>query len=110
MEKKEHAAALDYLDQVIVLDPAYAEGWNHRATLHYLMGNYKKSMADIAETLSREPRHLGALSGMAGILVDTGRKTQALSVWERYLALYPADRAASKAYSDLAEEVAGQKT
>jgi tetratricopeptide (TPR) repeat protein len=109
-ESSDFAAALDFIDQVVVLDPSYAEAWNRRATFHYLAGNTKKSMADIAEVLKREPRHIGALAAMAGILDETGRKPQALKVWERYLALYPADRDAQKKAIDISEAMAGQKT
>ena len=51
--------ALDLLDQTIVLMPDYVEGWNRRATLHFMMGNHGKSMADINRVLTLEPRHFG---------------------------------------------------
>ncbi|HXV28766.1 MAG TPA: hypothetical protein VD840_00385, partial [Sinorhizobium sp.] len=51
------SAALDILDQVIVLAPDYVEGWNRRATLHYQMGNFRKSMSDVNRVLALEPRH-----------------------------------------------------
>ena len=53
---------------LIELKPAYAEGWNKRATAYYLRGEYRASLADIRETLRREPRHFGALSGWASML------------------------------------------
>ena len=59
--KKDYAVALDLLDQVVTLRPRYAEGWNQRATLHYAMKNFSKSIADIERTLALEPRHYGAL-------------------------------------------------
>ncbi len=57
-----HSYAL--LNGVIELRPDLSEGWNRRATLRYLMGDYEGSIADIDETLAREPRHFGALSGL----------------------------------------------
>ena len=63
MAKKDNGAAMDVLDQTIVLDPAYAEAWNRRATLNFTMGRWGKSLADIEQTLSREPRHWGAMMG-----------------------------------------------
>ena len=83
LSEKRYGAALDFLDQVTLLAPDYAEGWNRRATIHYLMGNYGKSMADTAHTLALEPRHLGALSGLAGILEDTGHDQQSLKARHR---------------------------
>jgi tetratricopeptide (TPR) repeat protein len=103
-----HDAALDFLDQVILLAPAYAEGWNRRATLHYMMDDYPKAMADIGQVLELEPRHFGALSGMAMILVENDRKEAALHAYERLLAVYPMLREAQTELGKLADEVAGQ--
>ncbi|MGK6311956.1 hypothetical protein [Neorhizobium sp. DT-125] len=110
IKEKRNAAALDFLDQVTLLDPAYPEGWNRRATLHYTMGNSRKSMADIAEVLKREPRHFGAIAGLAGILMENGRDELALKAWEDYLAVYPADRDAQEAVTKLSEKIAGNRT
>lgn len=106
----QNGAAFDYLDQVTVLRPDYAEGFNLRATLHYALGNNRKSVSDIRRTLAIEPRHLGALSGLAGILTLEGRDEAALKIWEAYLALYPADRGAQDQARDLLEKIAGSRT
>jgi len=108
MEEKKFAVALDFLDQVVTLQPDYAEGWNRRATLHYLMKNYAKSMADIERTLRLEPRHFGALSGLAQIMADTGRKQQALEAWQRVLDIYPMLRPVQAQVATLSEELAGE--
>ena len=63
-----YAAALEILDATVTLLPDWAEGWNARATARYLDDDYKGSMADIAQTLKREPKRLGALMGMGTIL------------------------------------------
>ena len=110
IKEKRNAAALDFLDRVTLLDPAYPEGWNRRATLHYTMGNARKAMADIAEFLKREPRHFGALAGMAGILMEADKDELALKAWEDYLAIYPADREAQEAVTKLSEKIAGNRT
>lgn len=110
IKEKKSAAALDFLDRVTLLDPAFTEGWNRRATLHYTMGDRRKSMADIAEVLKREPRHFGALAGLAGILMEAEDDELALKAWERYLTVYPADRDAQEAVSKLSEKIAGNRT
>lgn len=110
IKDKRNAAALDFLDEAIDLEPGYPEVWNRRATLNYVMGDRAKSMADIAEVLKLEPRHFGALAGMAGILTETGKDDLALKAWERYLDVYPADRDAQKAVSLLSEKLAGTRT
>ena len=89
IEAKKYDVALDFLDQVVTLQPEYAEGWNRRATVHFMMRNYRKSMSDIEHTLQLEPRHFGALSGMAQIMAASGRKEMALRAWQRVLDVYP---------------------
>ncbi|CAM5400976.1 hypothetical protein MAUB1S_06820 [Mycolicibacterium aubagnense] len=108
IEDKKFDVALDFLDQVVTLQPKYAEGWNRRATAHFLMKNYAKSMVDIEQTLELEPRHFGALSGMAQIMTETGRKQAALDAWQKVLDLYPMLRNAQDQVSKLSEELAGE--
>jgi tetratricopeptide (TPR) repeat protein len=108
MEQQKYDVALDFLDEVITLSPNYAEGWNRRATLHFMMSNYSKSMSDIDHTLSLEPRHFGALSGMAQILKNTGRKELALKAYQQVLEIYPMMRSAQSEVATLSEELAGE--
>ena len=61
--------ARDSFDQVIEKAPEFAEGWNKRATVYYLMGEYNHSIRDIRQTLLLEPRHFGAMAGFAWILL-----------------------------------------
>ena len=108
MDAKKFDVALDFLDQVVTLSPTYAEGWNRRATVHFMMNNYQKSMADIEKTLQHEPRHFGALAGMAQILSNTGRKELALEAYQRVLDIYPMMRAAQSEIATISEELAGE--
>jgi tetratricopeptide (TPR) repeat protein len=108
IEEQKYGVALDFLDEVVTLSPSYAEGWNRRATLHFLMSNYGKSMSDIDHTLALEPRHFGALSGMAQILRTTGRKESALKAYQRVLDIYPMMRNAQNEVATLSEELAGE--
>ncbi|MBW8447685.1 MAG: tetratricopeptide repeat protein [Arenimonas sp.] len=108
--EKRNAAALDFLDQAIVLKPDFIGAWNQRATLHYTMGNYKKAVSDINRVLALEPRHFGALAGLAAILSERGSEEMALKAWERYLAIYPADRQAQEVVTKLSEKLAGSRT
>jgi tetratricopeptide (TPR) repeat protein len=108
IEAQKFDVALDFLDQVTTLDPTYAEGWNRRATVHFMMKSYGKSLADIEQTLRLEPRHFGALSGMAQIMADTGHKQSALEAWQRVLAIYPMMRSAQGEVATLSEELAGE--
>ena len=107
---EKQGVALDILDQVIALAPNYVEGWNRRATLHYQMGNYRKSMSDINRVLAIEPRHFGALAGMATMLEASGKDELAMRAWEEFLNIYPSDRKAQEQLGELAEKLAGSRT
>ena len=104
-----HGVAFDYLDQVIVLVPDYAEAWNRRATLHFMRGDYEKSVRDIEETLEREPRHFGALSGLGQIMLRQDRPRLARDAFRRTLGVYPANRAAQEALARLEDELTGNE-
>jgi len=65
--------AIEHLNVLIEKYPDYAEGWNQRATIHYLRGDFEASLADVAETLAREPRHFGAMAGKSVILFNQGK-------------------------------------
>lgn len=110
MESKSYPVAMDFLDQILVLQPDYAEGWNRRATLHFMMDNYAKSMADIEKTLKLEPRHYGALSGMGQIFMALDKKELALRSYERALEVYPMMRNVQEQVGQLADELVGNRT
>lgn len=105
---KKYDVALDFLDQAILLKPAFAEAYNRRATVHFLMQNYAMSMVDIERTIELEPRHFAALTGMAQIMNNTGREELALQAYERVLAVYPTLRAAQDEVGRLADKLAGE--
>ena len=102
-----YSDALEILDQTIALLPDWAEGWNARATARYLDDDYNGSMADIAQTLKREPNHLGALMGMGAILEARGKRDDALKVYERALTIAPHWRNAEEAADKLKAALAG---
>lgn len=83
------AEALRLLDRLVVDYPDYAEGWNQRATIHYMMGNLDLSIADCARVLTLEPRHFGALSGRALIYLQQGKRALALKDMAAALAVHP---------------------
>src|SRR5271157_208520 len=109
MKAKDFDDAGKILDATIALLSDWAEGWNARATLRYLDDDYDGSMADIAETLKREPRHLGALLGMATILDSRDKRDAALKVYQRVLAIAPHWKSAEEAANKLKGKVAGQE-
>jgi tetratricopeptide (TPR) repeat protein len=89
MGQRALAAAADTFTQVIARRPDFAEGWNKRATVHYLMGEYRKSLADCDEVMARNPYHWGALSGYGMIYIQLDEPGRALGYLERALAVNP---------------------
>ena len=107
--QKNIAAALDLLDQAIALFPDFPEAWNRRATIRYGEDRYDLSIADVQATLKREPRHFGAMMGLAVMEEELGRNRSALETYSRILAIYPAFKDAQDAALRLADELAGER-
>ena len=108
MNQKEFDTALAMLNSVVEIDPIFSEGWNARATLHYIMGNYENSIRDIDRTLALEPRHWGALSGLGMIYQDTKREEEAIEAYRRALAANPHLPGAKNAIDYLTQKVRGR--
>jgi len=89
IEAGEYGHAIDLLTEVVRKKPAYAEGWNRRATVYYLAGEYQKSIADCDEVLKRNPKHFGALSGLGQIYVQLEQYDEALKWFRRALEVNP---------------------
>ena len=81
--------AIETFTQVIALDPDFAEAWNKRATLWFVAGDLKRSLADCDEVMKRNPRHFGALSGYAQIHIRLGNYERALDYARRAYAVNP---------------------
>ena len=81
--------AIALLDELVRDYPAYAEGWNQRATMYYMLGNFEASIADCEKVLELEPRHFGALSGRALIYLQLGERALALKDMRAALAIHP---------------------
>jgi tetratricopeptide (TPR) repeat protein len=100
--------AIKLMDEVVGQRPDFVEGWNRRATLHYLAKDFDEAMADIHEALIREPRHFGAWIGLGRILADAGYDAKALAAYRKALEVYPAVEGLKKQVDDLALKVEGQ--
>jgi tetratricopeptide (TPR) repeat protein len=110
MSEKDYGLALDYLDRITMMKPDYAEGWNTRATVHFLMQDYGPSLSDINRTLALEPRHFGAMSGLGMILRELDQNDRAIAVFRAALAIDPYLESVKKALEDLEAKQAGKQT
>lgn len=89
MAARQNAQALDFFDRLVEHAPDFAEGWNKRATVYFLMGNFQASVVDIEHTLELEPRHFGALSGLGLIYDAIDQPAAALRSFEAAVAINP---------------------
>lgn len=89
MEEGNLEEALRFFDAVIDAKPDFPEGWNKRATAYYLEGDFESSLEDVAETLKREKRHFGALSGLSLIYSALGEDVEVLKALEAIREIYP---------------------
>jgi len=89
MEAEQYPEAVEVFDQIIARAPKFAEGYNKRATVYYLMLEFEKSIADIHQTLELNPVHFGALSGMGLCYLGLVEPRQALEWFERAVAVNP---------------------
>jgi tetratricopeptide (TPR) repeat protein len=110
MSQARFGDALERFDRMVARAPGFAEGWNKRATLHYLMGNYSASVRDIQRTLDLEPRHFGALSGLGLIYDAVEEPAAALRSFEAALAINPHLRSIEQRIIELRRQLAGRPT
>jgi len=89
MERQALAESEACFSRIIARAPAFAEGWNKRATVRYLAGNFEGSIADCRETLARNPHHFGALSGQGLCHLSLGQHREAAALFRRALAVHP---------------------
>jgi len=89
MQSGDLGGALSLFDAVTARAPNFAEGWNKRATIFYMMGAMDKSAEDVARVLALEPRHFGALSGLGLINTQLKREDAAITAFEQALKLNP---------------------
>jgi len=86
---RELPAAIATYSEVIRRKPAFAEGWNKRATAYFLNDDLKRSLADCDQVMKRNPYHFGALSGYGQIYFQQKRYDKAIEYWERALKVNP---------------------
>ena len=89
MRRENYSEALKHFGLLTRIEPEFAEGWNKRATVLYLMGRYGESEADVYKTLLLEPRHFGALSGMGLIRIARKDWVGAVDALEAGLKIHP---------------------
>ncbi len=89
MQYGDYNYALKVFSNILENDPKWSEAWNKRATVYFLMSQFKNSLNDIDKVLDIEPRHFGALSGQARIFIKLQEYEKAIKSIESALEFYP---------------------
>ena len=86
---QKYAEAVHIFTNVIKIDPTWAEAWNKRATVLYLLEDYEGSQKDIDEVLKLEQRHFGALAGQGLVNIKLKNYEKAIKSYQQALEIYP---------------------
>jgi len=89
IEDQDYPKALEHLSALIDHAPEFAEGWNARATVYYMMDEYSLSISDIQQTLVLNPRHFGALNGLGLIFEELGYTEAAYKAYTMAREIHP---------------------
>jgi len=89
MQEGNMLEAIRIFSDIIAKRPAFAEAWNKRATLYFMLGQFELSMQDCEEVLKRVPKHFGALSGYAQMLAERDQPERALELMQRAVVVNP---------------------
>ena len=108
MNRRQFSKAYEIFTQIIAVEPDWAEAWNKRATVLYLMKEYESSLADIKITLVLEPRHFGALSGQALNYIGLNLYEKAIESYKAAQKIYPIIDGAKKMIPQLEELIKDQ--
>lgn len=92
-EREDYAQALKILDELVAKFPHFAEAWNRRASVHWQLGQYDKSMADCRRALKLNPHHYGALQGQGVCFLKMGDLLEACKALRAALKIAPHDEA-----------------
>ena len=89
VNNNQYLSAVEIFTKVIEIDPSWAEAWNKRATVLYMMGEFEKSQNDIDEVLKLEKRHFGALAGQGLVNIELENYEKAIMSYEEAMKIYP---------------------
>ena len=109
MHAQQFKASIATFTEVIRRKPAFAEGWNRRATVLFLAGDLRKSLADCNEVMKRNPNHFGALAGYGQIYFRLEQYEKAIEYWKRALRVNPNMESVEMGIKDAEERLAERR-
>lgn len=108
LETGDYDAAIEHLTALTDHAPEFAEGWNLRATAFFQKQKLGLALEDLKTALSLNPKHFGAIIGLAVILEQTGNPHDALEAYRMVEAIHPHQEQVAVAIERLEKEVGGQ--
>ena len=108
LEEGDTARAIGHLSALIDHAPEFAEGYNARATAYFHQGRFGLSLDDIGRTLALNPRHFGAMTGLALILEELGETDGALIAWREVEKLHPNREGLNESIRRLEVKIGGE--
>ena len=108
VNNNQYPKAVEIFTKVIELDPSWAEAWNKRATVLYMMGEFEKSQKDIDEVLKLEKRHFGALAGQGLVNIKLENYEKAIMSYEEAMKIYPSMNSPKIMIKELKELIKNQ--
>ncbi|MEM9725248.1 MAG: tetratricopeptide repeat protein, partial [Pseudomonadota bacterium] len=110
VERENWEAAIDHLTDLVNLAPDYAEGWNARANVFFKQDKIGAALADLAETIARDPRHFNAFASLGVIFERLDDAPRALAAYRAALEIHPNQETAQKGVARLAATAEGRPT
>ena len=89
VKNEQFLKAVEIFTEVIDKDPSWAEAWNKRATVFYIIGDYQSSQNDIDKVLNLEKRHFGALAGQGLVNIELENYEKAIESYQKAQEIYP---------------------
>ena len=108
LEKGDADLAIEHFTALVDHAPDFPEGYNGRATAYFQKRQFGPSLEDIRRALELNPRHFGAMSGLALIMEEIGRPEDSLAAWREVQKLNPMQRGLSDALLRLERQVEGE--
>lgn len=108
LEVGDTSAAIGHLTALTDHAPDFTEGYATRAGAYFAAGLYGPALADLELVLARDPKHFGAMEGLAIILYETGREEESREVWEKVIEVHPNSASAKEALEWLQVETKGR--